>query len=71
MNSGSSYHNVCVTPDGKFRAFLNGTGGEYVDGEWAQFYCGLGFAISEDGIHGEYLHDNPILTDEGEGLTRG
>ena len=71
MNSGSSYHNVCVTPDGRFLAFLNGTGGDYVDGKWIQSYCGLGFAMSEDGIHWEYLHDNPILTDEGGGLATG
>jgi hypothetical protein len=71
MNSQSSYHNLCVLPDGTFFAFLNGGGGEYVDGEWTQSCRGLGFATSTDGINWEYLPDNPVLQDTERGLSTG
>ena len=61
MNSQSSYHTLCVLPDGTFLAFLHGAGGEYVDGEWTQSPRGLGFAMSEDGICWNYFPENPII----------
>ena len=71
MNSQSSYHNTCVLPNGTFLAFLNGTGGEYVNGEWTQPYRGLGFATSQDGINWNYFPENPILKSGERGLSTG
>jgi hypothetical protein len=71
MNSGSSYHNLCVLPNGRFLATLNGTGGEYMGGTWSQNYHGLGFATSRDGIHWDYFPENPLFESDIRGMTSG
>ncbi len=71
MNSQSSYHSICGLPDGRFVAYLNGTGGEYIDGQWQRTSRGLGFAMSDDGISWDYSPDNPFVEDEGKGLATG
>ncbi|NTW42977.1 MAG: hypothetical protein HGB14_00770 [Anaerolineaceae bacterium] len=65
MNSQSSYHAIQRLPDGKWLAFLRGTGGNYeiVDGKrlWHQDTCKLGFAMSDDGKRWTYFPENPII----------
>ena len=63
MNSQSSYHSVCVLPDGTFLAFLAGGGGKE-DKETGQLtfpYGGLGFGTSTDGLDWTYFSENPIF----------
>ena len=69
ISGTSSYHNICVLPNGTFLAFLNGRG-EYVNGKGWQ-YAGLGFATSQDGINWDYFPDNPIIEGELRGLANG
>ena len=62
MNSQSTYHAIQRLPDGRWLAFLRGTGGEYnAAGKWIQDPCKLGFATSTDGRHWDYFPENPII----------
>ena len=68
MNSQSSYHVVQRLPDGRWLAFLRGTGGQYdAHGKWHQDPCKLGFATSGDGRHWNYFAENPVLPKPGVG----
>lgn len=73
MNSQSSYHAVQRLPDGRWLAFLRGTGGEYdAAGKWGQDPCKLGFATSTDGRHWDYFSENPVIhRDDGGGGRQG
>ncbi len=66
MNSQSSYHSVCVLPDGTFLAFLSGGGGETDEktGKLIFPYGGLGFGTSRDGIDWTYFPENPVFDHE-------
>ena len=72
MNSQSSYHSIQKMPDGKWLAFLRGTGGEYTpEGQWKQDTTKLGFAISSSSTgNWEYFPDNPIIHQENTGSKR-
>lgn len=75
MNSQSSYHAIQRLANGKWLAFLRGTGGEYrlsfdrhrgarrlgLYRAWIQDTTKLGFAFSSDGVHWDYLPENPII----------
>jgi hypothetical protein len=73
MNSQSSYHSMARLPDGRWLAFLRGTGGEYdAAGKWVQDACKLGFGTSSDGRHWEYFPENPVIhQDDGGGGRQG
>jgi hypothetical protein len=69
INSQSSYHAVGRLPDGRWLAFLRGTGGE--EGTWAN-PCKLGFAASKDGRRWDYFAENPVIhQDDGNDGRRG
>ncbi len=71
INSQSSYHGIQRLPDGTWLAVLRGTGGEYGSGgQWYQDTTKIGIATSDDGVHWDYLPQNPILH-EGEGGRSG
>ncbi|NLS96242.1 MAG: hypothetical protein GXX96_29230 [Planctomycetaceae bacterium] len=73
MNSQSSYHAIQRLADGRWLAFLRGTGGESTDaGKWIQDPCKLGFATSTDGRHWDYFPENPVIhQDDGGGGRKG
>lgn len=62
MNSQSSYHAIQRLPDGRWLAFLRGTGmAKDSRGIQVGFPCKLGFATSADGRRWSYFAENPII----------
>lgn len=64
MNSQSSYHFISKLSNGKWIALLRGTGGSYIDGEWAQDTTKIGAAISDDGIKWALLNNEAVLAQD-------
>ena len=70
MNSESTYHSICVLPDGRFLAFLRGVGMGYVNGDPTSDVTKLGWATSRDGIEWDYFTDNPVIVQQDSNIGR-
>jgi len=57
MYGESSYHSVCRLPDGRWLAFLRGTGTVPTNGAGPT----VGFATSGDGRQWDYFKENPVI----------